>query len=344
MKKLLVSLLALLLVAGCTAKKEEVKEEVKTEMKAEETTTTAIAKVGSGSVTHVKAGELNDEGVGKFSFTTTYAIVAVDAEGKIVDLRLDVAKTDTTYDKEGMVNELEKEVLSKGALKADYGMAKASAIGKEWFEQAAAFEEFAKGKTVAELTSLALEEDKATAEELKTSVTVKIADWLKAVEKAGANLNDVEGAVSIAAGQKTSTTVKEATDEKGASFAVNTTMTFIALDAEGKLVYTNIDVAQSSAGLTKEMTTTLTEDVKTKKEKGAEYGMAKASPIGKEWFEQAEALEAYALGKKADEVASLELEEVNNRQVLKAEEFKTSVTMGVDEIFLSLLDAAKNVR
>ena len=64
-------------------------------------------------------------------------------------------------------------------------MKTASGIGKEWNEQAAAFCEYVTGKTVEEVTGIALTEKGAPADEdLAASVTVSVGDFLTLIEKA----------------------------------------------------------------------------------------------------------------------------------------------------------------
>ncbi|HCR39942.1 MAG TPA: hypothetical protein DIW41_03495, partial [Lachnospiraceae bacterium] len=61
---------------------------------------------------------------------------------------------------------------SKQALGDAYDMKKASGIGKEWFEQAKAFSDYIKGKTVADVKGIALDDSsKPTSDDLKSSVT-----------------------------------------------------------------------------------------------------------------------------------------------------------------------------
>ena len=62
-----------------------------------------------------------------------------------------------------------------------------SGIGKEWFEQAKALAEYTVGKKVADVTGMELAENVPTAEELKSSVTIKVDGYLAALEKAGKN-------------------------------------------------------------------------------------------------------------------------------------------------------------
>lgn len=83
--------------------------------------------------------------------------------------------------------------------------------------------------------------------------------------------------------------------------------TVFGLDADGKFVFKYFDTAQNSAQLNSEGHWTLPEKTTTKRELGNEYGMLKASSIGKEWFEQLDAFQAYCVGKTLDEVIGMEL-------------------------------------
>ena len=80
----------------------------------------------------------------------------------------------------------------------DYGMRSSSEIGKELFEQVEALEEYSIGKTVADVLATPTEkkDDHHTAvptdEDLKTSVTISIGDYLAALEKAAANATPIE--------------------------------------------------------------------------------------------------------------------------------------------------------
>ena len=67
-------------------------------------------------------------------------------------------------------------------------MRKASGIGKEWNEQAAAFAEYVKGKTVSEVKGIAMNEEGApSATELSSSVTIHVTDLITVIEKASQN-------------------------------------------------------------------------------------------------------------------------------------------------------------
>ena len=66
-----------------------------------------------------------------------------------------------------------------------YGMRKASSVGKEWNEQAAAVADFAKGKTVEELKGVAVNESGMAAEtDLASSATIYIGGFISGIEEA----------------------------------------------------------------------------------------------------------------------------------------------------------------
>ena len=74
---------------------------------------------------------------------------------------------------------------TKNELGDDYGMRKASSIGKEWNEQAAGFCAYVTGKTVAEIKGLAVDEGgKAADADLAATVTVGIGEFQTLIEKA----------------------------------------------------------------------------------------------------------------------------------------------------------------
>ena len=84
------------------------------------------------------------------------------------------------------------------------------------------------------------------------------------------------------------------------------------MDDEGKIVSCLFDVAQTKVAFNAagEITADMTAVIKSKQEKGDEYNMKPASPIGKEWFEQANALAAFCVGKTLEEaVAGIAVDE-----------------------------------
>ena len=73
-----------------------------------------------------------------------------------------------------LTSDVNAENKTKVELGDGYGMKKASSIGKEWFEQIAALEDWMMGKTVEEIKAVNTEEDA----DLKASVTVGVESYV----------------------------------------------------------------------------------------------------------------------------------------------------------------------
>ena len=157
--------------------------------------TTAMAATGLGSVTSVKLTPAAADKAGSVSVNTTMCAVTLDDAGKIVAVQFDVVQPKAAFDATGAASaELNAAPQTKKELKEGYGMVKASSIGKEWFEQAAALEAWCIGKTVEEVCAMktfdrgdgshTMVPDEA---DLKTGCTITVGDYLIALEKAVAD-------------------------------------------------------------------------------------------------------------------------------------------------------------
>lgn len=154
--------------------------------------TTAMAATGLGSVTSVKVTPAG-ESAGNVSVNTTMCAVTLDDAGKIVAVQFDVVQPKGAFDATGAAADFNAGPQTKKELKEGYGMLKASAIGKEWYQQAEALEAWCVGKTVEEVCAMktfdrgdgshTMVPDEA---DLKASVTVTVGDYLVALQKAAA--------------------------------------------------------------------------------------------------------------------------------------------------------------
>ncbi|RRC94146.1 hypothetical protein EII25_01305 [Erysipelotrichaceae bacterium OH741_COT-311] len=342
MKKLLAFLLVAATLVGCTSPKVA----DTTTTTAEETTSSSemtTYSVGTGSVTSLKGSEVTDKN-GYVQADTTYCTVVLKGD-KIVSIYWDVAQNKGEFDATGKLVETAAETPTKKEKGDAYGMKEASPIKKEWFEQIAVLEEYAIGKTIAEVLALPVDDKTVpTDEDFKTSLTIKVGSYLKSLEVASKNLVEVEEVASVATGSITEFRNAEATAEKEGQIQVNTTMATVALKADGTIAYATFDVAQNTGKF--DTTGKLTEDLAalqtpTKKEKGDAYGMKEASPIKKEWFEQIAVLEEYAVGKTVADVLALP---VDDKTVPTAEDFKTSLTIKVGSYLKALEATTKAVK
>lgn len=137
--------------------------------------------------------------------------------------------------------------------------------------------------------------------------------------------------------------------DKVGSVTVNTTMCALELDDAGKITAVSFDIAQNKVGFdaTGALTGELTGEHPTKKELGDGYGMKAASGIGKEWFEQAEALEDWCVGKTIEEVVTMptyDKGDGHHTQVPDDVDLKTGCTIDVGSFLNALQKAADNAK
>ncbi|MGI6752167.1 MAG: hypothetical protein ACOX4U_06055 [Anaerovoracaceae bacterium] len=259
----------------------------------------------------VEAGDKN----GFAQADSTIVAVTVDEDGIITNCVIDSAQTQIEFSKDGkIVSDLGMVVPGKQELGNDYGMKKASSIGKEWNEQATALSNYVIGKTVNEVKGIAINSEGGPADEdLASSVTVSIGGYIDAIEKAVANAKDMGASADDTLGLGVVTTIdksENAGDEDGIAQAY-TNYAAVTFGKDGVITSCIIDASQAEVKFSKEgkITSDLAAAIKTKNEMGEAYGMKKASSIGKEWNEQAEAFAKYVVGKTVSEVKGIALTE-----------------------------------
>ena len=231
--------------------------------------------------------------------------VTVDAEGKVTSAVIDSVQANVNFDAAGKITtDLEAEIKTKNELGDDYGMRKASSIGKEWNEQADAFAAYCIGKTADEIAAIAADDADLTA-----GCTMHRGNFQWLVVKAIGNAVESDANVDDKIGLGVNTTIDssvDASEEDGLAQAY-VTVTAATVDAEGKVTSAAIDSVQVNVNFDQsgKITTDLEAEIKTKNELGDDYGMRKASSIGKEWNEQAEAFVSYCIGMTADEITAI---------------------------------------
>ena len=130
-------------------------------------------------------------------------------------------------------------------------------------------------------------------------------------------------------------------NEKGASAQINTNIVVATFDKDGKVVSATIDVAQQKAAFDMDGKLAGEVDLRTKCEKGDDYGMRGVSAIGKEVNEQYAALAEYFVGKTVEEIKAMPTFErdANHTAVPDVEELKASVTITVADYVAALEEA-----
>jgi hypothetical protein len=169
MKKLLIVTLAIMLVlAGCSA---------------------TASKLGMASKTTMSMSadlaDTNGVKAGKALADTMMCSVLVDANGKVVSIRIDTVQSPIVFDETGKITTDKATVFkTKRQLGNDYGMKKASKIGKEWFEQVDAIQTWMTGKTADQIKAMKVktttsEGDVSDEADLSTSATISIDEFIE---------------------------------------------------------------------------------------------------------------------------------------------------------------------
>lgn len=275
----------------------------------EATPGTGGLKTGLAIVTSVgSSADASADAEGIAQTDATIAAVTVDAEGKIVNCVIDCAQTVINFGTDGVLTtDLGAEFMSKNELGTSYGMSKASSIGKDWNEQAAAFAEYCVGKTSDEVMGIAVAEGVPSDADLAAGCTIHIGGLQEVVAQAVANAVEMGAQAGDKLGLGVVTNIAKSTDAtadaEGLAQAY-TTVSALTVNADGVITSAAIDAVQANVNFdtTGKITTDLTAAVDSKDVLGDSYGMKAASSIGKEWNEQAAAYAQYAVGKTLDEV------------------------------------------
>ncbi len=275
------------------------------------------------------------------SASVTSNIIAMTTSGNVItSCIIDAVQSKAGFGADGqLVGEVDGDVLSKAQLGADYGLKAYSGVGKEWDEQTAAFCEYVTGKTVEEATGIALTETTAPADaDLAASVSIAVGDFVNLIKKAGENTED--NVTAVKTGFAVSATLSaESAGEKDGNTTTDVSLVAVTVTEEGVIESCKIDAIQGKVTFGADgKLTSETGEVLTKKELGDDYGMRVASPIGKEWDEQVEAIEAYAVGKTVEE---LKTKAIDENGVVKDADLASGATIYMGS-FIWAIEAAVN--
>ena len=270
--------------------------------------------------------------------------VSIDQDGKIIACAIDAVQAKIDFDDKGMLTTpADTAIKTNNELGDDYGLKEVSGIGKEWYEQAAAFAQYVKGMTTEEVGNIKVDEQNYPTEaDLKATVSMSIGNFIKGIEKAAANAKEGGAAqsdkLSLGIVSTMSESVSAGEGEEGLA-QVTTTTAALTRDAGGKISSCVIDEVQSSVNFTAQgkITTDLAEQPQSKNELKEAYGMKETSGIDKEWYEQAEAFAQYVTGKTPEEVAGIA---VDDKGYAVAEDIKSSVVIPIKDFIAAIGKAA----
>ena len=272
--------------------------------------TEGALKTGLAIITGI--GE--SENAKQAKYDITIAAVTVDDNGVIQDCIIDSVGATITFDDKGVItSDLTAEVLTKNELGDNYGMKAYGSAKYEWYEQAAALANYAKGKTVAELKNGAVgESGKAVDADLASTATIYLGGYVSAIEQAvssaqhlGAQSGD-ELKLSVINGASGT----DATAEKAGTAQLDCNVAVLTVK-DGVITSCVIDAVQAKVSFdtTGAISTDLTAAVQTKNQLGENYGMKAWGSAKYEWNEQAASFAKYVTGKTAAQVAGIAVSE-----------------------------------
>ena len=262
-----------------------------------------------------------------YSLDFTTAMVVFDNDGVIVDVRLDMVqfKVNANEERNGLVlvnTNLDDKgyVKTKLEMGTNYGMKPISQIGIEYDKQIEAFADWTIGKTPAMIQQLidpSSGHGVAAHPDLQSSCTVTCHNYVSAISSAYNNLTSE----SYEVGKNISTGVAmsaELVNNYGQpSFQIGFDLAGVVVE-DGVVKASAIDCVIWETKILEDGNIELNTSCKyfdsegnivSKKALGDKYGMSMASPIGTEWYEQAEIIEAAAIGKTGEEIEKLVADE-----------------------------------
>ena len=297
------------------------------------------------------SSDASAEADGLAQVDVTAGAFTLSAAGVITDIDLDCVQTKINFNSSGeLTTEDGTTWQTKTALDDDYAMRGASDIGAEWDEQTAFFEDYCRGKTIAEVAGISIDAETShpTEADLITGCTMNVNAFIAVLQKAQTVLEVPEGELALgfymtsAYDTSYSGSSNASADADGLAQA-NVDIYAVTINSEGVIVDCKIDAIQCKTAFDASgaLVTEIGANNPSKMELGDDYAMRGASGIGAEWFEQVEALEDYCIGKTPAEVAGIALDE---NGVATDADLVAGITMPLGDFIDGVLAACNNAR
>ena len=170
------------------------------------------------------------------------------------------------------------------------------------------------------------------------TILMQLGDFVSLVKKAGEAVENNVAAVKTGFAVSATLSAEDA-GEKDGSTTTDVSLVAVTVTEEGVIESCKIDAIQGKVAFSADgKVSSEAGEVLTKKELGDDYGMRVASPIGKEWDEQVEAIEAYAVGKTVEELKTMAIDEAG---VVKDADLASGATIYMGS-FIWAIEAAVN--
>ena len=264
---------------------------------------TAAWRTGLGILTEAT----DQDRTGKIN--TIAAAVLLDAEGKLVDVRLDELEVNISADGNGAVT-MPTDYRTKRQRGDEYPLAAVSSLKKGWAEQADAFADYLKGMTPEQASKLETDEDgKPKDADLLSGCTIAVDRYREAIGKACANAEALGAAkgdtLTLGIEADNGSSSLTATDDQDVNAQLDVTAVALTVDSDGRVTSAVGDMTEPALTVASDGGVSAPDTVRSKLEQGDEYGMRQASKLGKEWYEHSEGFCDYLKGKTASEIAAI---------------------------------------
>lgn len=259
-------------------------------------------KLGLGTVTTVTASDKKD----KNRVKATVAAVVVGADDRIVDCQVDELAFDVTL-ANGLAQTV-ADLMSKGEMGDRYRPTADEMGGKQssdsWEDQVEAFCDFVEGKTGAQVSAIAATDGKT---EQIPGCDLVVTDFIQAVRQAADAATDQK----VGAGDdlQLALSASQSDSAEGTKPRFDVEIAAVTLDEGDRITACLTDTLEVGLTVSDGVFATVAGVVQTKREMKETYGMKKASPIQKEWYQQADAFCAWAVGKTAEGLSDLTLKD-----------------------------------
>lgn len=140
-----------------------------------------------------------------------------------------------------------------------------------------------------------------------------------------------------------STSVSDADADADGKAQVDSTAAAVLVGEDGKIISCKLDVAQNKVAVKNDGSFDTSATFKSKQELKEDYNMKGASPIGKEWYEQANAFAEYVVGMTAEEVRAIETNPDAHNGPVDAD-IAASCTMSVTDFIEAIAQATENAQ
>ena len=183
----------------------------------------------------------------------------------------------------------------------------------------------------------------STATSTSTASSTAASSEAASSEAASSEAAAIEAGVKTGMAIVSNTTVADADADAAGNAQVDSTAAAVLVGEDGKIISCKLDVAQNKVPVNADGSFDTTATFKSKKELKEEYNMKGASPIGKEWYEQANAFAEYVVGMTAEEVRAIETNPDAHNGPVDAD-IAASCTMSVTDFIEAIAQATENAQ